>query len=659
VPGPADKTARLRVVIEEDTRGAAKAAKALEGTRKESDKLDDSLKGTGKQAERTETQIKDLGAETGKTGKKLTDTSRDSRTLANEIQRLQAHMRDLEVQFARTGDASLLKGIGKDRSAISQLKRIKNELEDIAHLGGKSGLSGLGDIFSAVPGPLKAGVIAGLVEAAVVAAPAMGAVLAGAVAGAGGTLGVAGGILAAAQSPDVKRAFGDLGRDIKAEFAGAGDALVPEVIKAISIVRGDFASLNLGAAFEKAAPSIEIVAEGIGSLAKNFMPGFTKMLERATPYAEIFAAGMGDLGTALGGFLDDASRSRGAQAGLQGLFDFLAATVTTTGKILEWFSDRYIEMVQFIADASKQLGSAAAVFGQSELAEFFDNINKSAQGFLDRLPAATAATGDFASGMGDAQRRTQGLADALKNANKAYDDFFQKNMDLDQARLRVQQGQLELAKTLEENRGQWSTTTEEGLRNREALLRQVQALKDLRDAAIASGDGSEASVRKANAAYDRAIGKLEDLAKQAGIDKQTLGDLAGDYTVTFHLEQEAGKAVMAWSELRNAERKGQQNQTKSGKYQGHAGGGSTSTTEPFWVGEQGPELMASSRSMFVMPHQRSEAYAGAVAGSGGAPAAVTARVVASADDVSQFLAGLIRRFVRFEFGGNVQAAFGS
>jgi tape measure domain-containing protein len=52
-----------------------------------------------------------------------------------------------------------------------------------------------------------------------------------------------------------------------------------------------------------------------------------------------------------------------------------------------------------------------------------------------------------------------------------------------------------------------------------------------------------------------------------------------------------------------------------GSFSGFADGGMTPTNQPFWVGENGPELMSSNKSYRVFDHQTSMAMAGAGGGS--------------------------------------------
>jgi hypothetical protein len=551
----------LHVATTADGKGLTKAADQLDDTTESSDDLGASFKATGKESKALDAQteeltdhIHELGIEFDRTAAKTDKAAKSLRDLGDDVPIIPGR---ITKGLAELGDE------GGD-----SVRRVRREIVDLgsdmattgaaaARLG--SGVAaGLGDLASstgAIGQAVMAGLIVGLVEAAVIAGPAIGAMLAGSVAGLGGTLGVAGGVIAAFQSPGVKEAAAEMGSAIGDVFVAAGAGLVPEVIKSLSILRAAFSDLNLAHSFELAAPSIELVAEGIADLARNFMPGFNKMLERATPFAVVFAAGMGDIGTALGNFFDKSSRSEGALAGLQALFDFLAATITTTGTVLEWFSDRYMDMLNMIEDTTRFIGDAADALGEGGLGGIFHGLSQMVTDFKDRMPSAMVTVLEFGAATLDTSKDAERLADALAASNKEFDKMFGIAMSVDEANLALKRGLMELKEEFKKGKVDWRESTDEGLKHRQMLLDQVQALKDKRDADIAAGDGSEASIKKANAAYDKGIKKLEEMADAAGASADVIADLAGTYKVEFIFRQTAvGKQVMAWSTLRNQER---------------------------------------------------------------------------------------------------------
>ncbi len=165
--------------------------------------------------------------------------------------------------------------------------------------------------------------------------------IAGTVAGAIGTGGIAGGILMAIKDPKVKSAATAFGDSISAQFFAGGQPFVQPIITSLQMLHDAFDDLDFAETFAKMAPHVTTIAGGLGDFARNIMPGLNKAFDRMGPFAAAAAEGFGHLGTAIGDFADDVTKSEGAVKGLEFTFAMLSGAITVTGAILRELSDAF------------------------------------------------------------------------------------------------------------------------------------------------------------------------------------------------------------------------------------------------------------------------------------------------------------------------------
>jgi hypothetical protein len=548
VPGD-DKTIRLKVVIDDDTRGADRAAKALEGTRKETEKLGTASEKAGKETEK-------LGEKTEGLGDKTEKAAHDTRTLDEEIKDLRAHVVQLGQAYDVTGDKSFLKQIRADRSQISQIEKIKKDLAEVETAaetagGGLASLFKLNsEAFSAIP--FKPILIGGLAGIAPFIVPALGAAVSGAVVGIGGVGGIAGGIASASRNPLVRSAAQKFGAEISSSFFGseASVAFVKPTVATLGILSKDFKSLDLGGAFAKAAPSVETLAHGVGDLAKNAMPGFNRVMDKSGAISTTLAHGLAGTGDALSSFLTDAAESKGTIEGIRFTFAAVNDSVIALGHGLRWTGDRFHEYAGFATEASGALAhwlGWVPLLGDSlrdsnaKLNQFSDSGDGVVQVLHAFNPVAASATASLEQITGNTDAGTTAFRRytvALQGATTALDDALDQRHALNDALLAEKQGWVDLTAALDHKQGL-------NLKEQQAIEQQAEALDRARRAAIAASDGSIAAQDKADAAYDKAIQRLLAMAKAAGATPAELAKIKADYFITLHiksiLEQTGGR----------------------------------------------------------------------------------------------------------------------
>lgn len=559
----ADKDVRVKITVTEDTKGAKKAAEAVKDVREEADKLDTQFKTTGKGAQK----------------------------LNDELKTLYAERHRMATELSAGDDAELL----KEHNRVNRRIALKEKLLKELRVGADNSVDPVLDMGGAGMKPRNAA-IGGLVAAGVMTSPAWGALLAGALSGTVVGVAMAGGIIAATKDQSVRDAAGFFGQEISKEFFASGKSFVGPLTESLGILQRDFQDLNLGEAFAKAAPYVTIVAHGVGDLAKNIMPGFNKLLEKAGPYSEVFAEGLGGLGSALGDFMAEISASPGALEGLDAGFLVLNGTIIVLGRTLHMLSDIFDYGIRKNAEWLGVLEDIPLVGGA------FGPLNDVLEHIVDSTSMAAISTEHYGVKTVDAAEAANNLADGLKRANDEFNTYYDIQASVDDTRIAARQNLIEFTETLAENGKHWENNTKAGLANQAALRERVDVLKAQRDAAVAAAGDDEAAVAKANREYDKSIKKLKEMATDAGITEEKFNDLAGTYTITFFVQQKAGKQVVAWSDLRNAERssgggKAQQGSAAGMGYEGFAKGGTTPAFRPFEVHDG--EVLFSSQQHYV------------------------------------------------------------
>lgn len=455
--------------------------------------------------------------------------------------------------------------------------------------------------------------------------------LAGAVTGAVGVGGIAGGIAAASRDPGVRAAASEFGKSISDEFFAGGQAFVNPTIESLGILEQAFRDMDLGDSWERVAPFVTRVAEGIAGMGTRFMPGFNRALEASGPALELLAQELPEIGDALGNMLADFAESEGTLEGWHLLLGTVTAVIRSTGVVVKFLGDEFhrsLEIMREFSDAALAVSGALEDIPGNEVWRRINNgleevrgTSHKAQRGMEGMDNATRKTTFGFFEQGDA---AHALADAVRRLHDEYSDYLGVQMSVDQANRRVQEGLLKLRETLRENGRDWRANTEAGLENRAALSSQVEALIRQRQANIDAGmSASDATTR-----FEAELDALRKLAIAAGISKEALQDLVGDYFVRVNVTT-TGDAAYRAAIARAI--------SGNDRISGFQHGGDPPIGEPFWVGEGGrPELMVLTPRPHVFSHQQSQS----MAAGGVATARQTAEALA---EISQTLKRLEQR----------------
>lgn len=552
------------------------------------------------------------------------DYTGDLKALDAQVGATRLRIQALGAEFVATADKATGKELRGERSLLGQLEKIRKELEDAAPdlapagaavgaaMGAKAGQTFVGTFFDSVgslPTKLRGTLMVGVVAIAAAAAPAIGASIAGAVVGAVGAGGLAGGIAAASRDPGVRAAATDFGQAISDEFFSGGQAFVGPTIESLAILQDAFADMDLGDSWERVAPYVTRIAEGVAGLGTEFMPGFNRALDRAGPGLELMAQELPQIGAALGNMVGDIAESEGALEGLLFVFNMVEGTITAVGGTITWLSNRFHDLVGVaigVTDVLEELPifwlQDLAGIDMAELNDGLENLRGRAEGAEAGVTGVTDAGRAQIPTLYAQRTATAALADEVERLSQEYSDYLGIQMGVDQANQRFAESMLRLKDTLAGGRKDWADNTEAGLANRAMLTNAVAALIAVRDANLKNKMPAE----QATAQFKAQLDVLSELATKAGISKETLDDLVGDYYINVHIKASpvAGKSERLSDLL------------------GFAAGGDPPIGEPFWVGEGGrPELMVLSPRPHVYSAQQS---AQMVAGGNAAAAKQTA-----------------------------------
>jgi TP901 family phage tail tape measure protein len=115
--------------------------------------------------------------------------------------------------------------------------------------------------------------------------------------------------------------------------------------------------------------------------------------------------------------------------------------------------------------------------------------------------------------------------EAAEGLKKAFDDLFGNYMSADEAAIEYQKTLVSTNKELKDGSRSLAVNTEEGQKNRTAILNLIKSIKEQRDANIANG----MTVEKADGIYQKQIGTLKKNATSLDFNKTKVGQLIDKY----------------------------------------------------------------------------------------------------------------------------------
>jgi TP901 family phage tail tape measure protein len=313
-----------------------------------------------------------------------------------------------------------------------------------------------------------------------------------------------------------------------------------------------------GPAGEKAARGLEATTKWAGRAAGAFLAfeaaqaGISAFQTDLNPQIEALSTGLADYATS-GKLAGESSRLLGEDLSqLDGVFQILARDTAKDS----WARGLQGGLESIIPGLDGAEGSLARTTERvrsmdQALAQLVSGGQaKQAQEAFDRLAQTLAVDGvtmedfrkqfpQYAAAVEVAGKETVKTADSLDQyvaaaeqakdqteaLNKQFEDLFKQQMSADRAVLKLKDSTVALTEELTTGARTLSLNKEEGRKNRAAVLDQIDAIEDLRQARIDEG----ATLDEASRKYDKDIDGLKRSMRQAGFTKKQIDELVGAY----------------------------------------------------------------------------------------------------------------------------------
>lgn len=162
--------------------------------------------------------------------------------------------------------------------------------------------------------------------------------------------------------------------------------------------------------------------------------------------------------------------------------------------------------------------NAAAGISMSEMQKMFPQYAASLQVAGDAASTTAGKTKDLGAATAEAAAST-------KKLQEAFDELFDVQMSADEALLDYQKGVRDLNQELRSGSRTLNGNTEEGYKNAEAVLTQINRIQDLREARLGQGEAMDT----VNGKYTADIRGLQRSMLAAGFTKKEIDALTGAY----------------------------------------------------------------------------------------------------------------------------------
>lgn len=597
-----DKRELILDLLARDKSGPATKSfgKNLDEAATKAEKASKSTDKFGKSTETASDKADELAAQAKQTGDRIAKMDR-------EIFLATAELKTLAKAFADTDDAAeridLGKAIRRGEKDIRALTKNKGLLllpdpepaskSFFSKLGGllNSGGNAIATAAGSKPGMVIGGVLGA--AAAPVLVTALGSALS---AGAGaGVLG-AGVALALKGDPALAKAGSDIGKRFVKNLTAETKSLKTPILQAFGILEdaGERATKKLGQTFDALGPSIVPLTRDVVQAAERILDSVTGMAEKSGPAlggmgdsARLLADGVGDALDKISDGSPEAAENLVLLAGVTadlvrqtgnflGTLNELSGNEWVTGPLLPLLRDKY----QDAADKSDTLkGSSAALAETMTAAAAAATAQKTA---MTELNTELRAQTDPVFGLLNAH---DNLATAQDKAKEAVKDHGRKSKEartalreLATAALDVQGRAAELGSTFN-----GKLTPELKAVLREAGLTEPQ-IKDL--------------AREFQNARDK--GKQFDGVYKATLKadtKKAVSDIRAAQRIVNSLDGRTIDIAMKVTGVTNVSKA---RAAIAKQYQARAAGGPITKNTPYWVGENGPELIFPSHDGRVL-----------------------------------------------------------
>lgn len=375
------------------------------------------------------------------------------------------------------------------------------------------------------------GLLAGGAGLAAVLAPLIGGAITGAI-GAGAAfggvgLGVAG---AVANDPEeFQKRWDAVVQHVTGRWVKASASWVEPVKGSIAEVDRMLRRLPIESILSNSAAYLEPLTKGLTGFGGGLASGLNSLVKDVGPIVDMLGKRLPALGNDIGQFF--AAIGKGSEGGAEALDDLLYALGRMTkglGVTLAALADMYGGIKNAVG-WFRDMGDAATEFaaGLMEDSPVIDRYADKVRGIFedDTEQGVVRFRGDGAADVESDYDRVKKAASAAAQAVEDYVTATQKALDLaagdKSAGLALSQGWITLNEELKEGKRTLDLNTQAGIDNQSALLDQVLAAEEAREAQLNLG----VSIESANAQFDANIERIRQMAYNLGYNKQEVDRL--------------------------------------------------------------------------------------------------------------------------------------
>lgn len=464
-------------------------------------------------------------------------TARGTDSAARNFDGLNRKVKRSSVDRTKSLERDAKKSVGVFESIFGGLVQ---EGQRAGILAGGATIESFGQAFKALPPEVKVGVAASLAAGAVLAAPAIVATVNAAVLAGLGAGGLAAGIVLAAKDPAVQAAYGNLGQRVQKRLEDSAKPFRSELIATAGIFGDSFDRVapRVDRIFSRLSSTIQPLARGLSRGVEAAFPGIEKAVNASLPLLRELASQLPRIGKLVGNMFS-AIADAGPGAALA--FRFILANVEGLILGITWLIQTLGGAANGVAVLESKSRLLASVLTGHEFEAYAVK--------LQTTGAAATSTAFTFNGMAVA---TYNTAEAANAANAAFSSLFGQLMSVDQADLAVATGMTNLRNTIKGNTKTLDENSAAGQANVGAILGQIQALDQKRQADIAAGNGTKSATDKANAAYASQVASLRGVLIAMGLAASEVDKLISKYreiprtidtTVTTHYRQDGTPAT--------------------------------------------------------------------------------------------------------------------
>lgn len=365
------------------------------------------------------------------------------------------------------------------------------------------------DGLSAIPGKVKAGILIGVIAAALVVAPLLAGTISAAIV-AGVSLGVVGGGIAIAASlKPVEDQFIGVGRAILDQLRGSATVFVDPLLRAGESILNFFVEIGdqVDRIFGQASLQVKPLTDALLGFVRNLLPGIETAVKKARPLIEALAEALPRLGNDIAialNILSDGSAS--ATVALKDFLAIVGALIIGTAGLIRTLSELWFWFRVIAAIQVGNIGEAVGLFAQRE-------------------HDAALATGQLVPEVENLDTALGGAATKAYAARNAIDALIKTQLKGLDASIDYEQAIDDLSKAIVKGNTNFDVRDEKGRANLRLVEAAISGAARQRDIELERASVTGRSVDEINAAYQKEITTIEQVIGKNNAQNTSLKDV--------------------------------------------------------------------------------------------------------------------------------------